>query len=312
MSGRIPPLYALRAFEVAARSSSFTLAAEELSLTQGAISRHIKNLEAIFGCHLFERKGPKISLTEQGKVLARELSEGFRIIENACYLFKDSRTGVRLKAPTSLTARWLLDSLRNYKKTYPDEDVQLNSVWMDVDVVDFYSEPFDCAILLDNGHFSDNITSIKLLDEWLIPICSPNVINEINSLCDVEEVFLNSTIIHPSPDRRDWKRWLARLNLPRMIEAKGGLVFDTLDQGVLAAMQGHGISIGDLSMVAAEVQSGVLELPFKKAVHTGDSYYLVWPKGSPKEPYIRKLGDFLKTNAPDIDIPSVSFLRKKT
>lgn len=304
MSAGLPPLYALRAFEVAARTGSFTRAAEDLSLTQGAVSRHIKNLEAVLGCKLFERKGPKVHLTEQGRLLSQELSEGFRTIENACYLFKDIRTRVRLKAPTSLTVRWLLNCLRDYKKENPSEDVHMNSVWMDVDTVDFYAEPYDCAILLGNGHFRKNLGMIKLLDEWLIPICSPGLSKDI----ETDQDLINATIIHPSPDRRDWKRWLARLNITGAVNSRGGLVFDTLDQGVLAAIQGHGVSIGDLSMVASEVQSGVLELPCKKAVSTGDGYYLIWPKGSPKEAYINRLGSFLKDNVPDIEIPGVSFL----
>lgn len=304
MAGSLPPLYALRAFEVAARTGSFTRAAEDLSLTQGAISRHIKNLEAVLGCQLFERKGPKVLLTEQGRILSQELSEGFRTIENACYLFKDSRARVRLKAPTSLTVRWLLNSLRNYKRDNPSEEVHMNSVWMDVDTVDFYSEPYDCAILLGNGNFGKNLEMIKLLDEWLIPVCSPDLSVNIKT----EQDLINATIIHPSPDRRDWKRWLARLNIIRGVDTRGALVFDTLDQGVLAAVQGHGVSIADLSMVASEIQTGVLELPCKKAVSTGDGYYLMWPKGSPKEAHIRRLGDFLKSHVPNIDVPGVSFL----
>lgn len=306
MSASLPPLYALRAFEVAARTGSFTRAAEDLSLTQGAISRHIKNLEAVLGCQLFERKGPKVLLTEQGRILSQELSEGFRTIENACYLFKDSRTRVRLKAPTSLTVRWLLNSLRNYKRNNPSEEVHMNSVWMDVDTVDFYSEPYDCAILLGNGNFGKNLDMIKLIDEWLIPVCSPDLSADIKT----EQDLINATIIHPSPDRRDWKRWLARLNITRGVDTRGGLVFDTLDQGVLAAVQGHGVSIADLSMVASEIQTGVLELPCKKAVSTGDGYYLMWPKGSPKEAHIKRLGDFLKANVPDINVPDVSFLSR--
>lgn len=304
MSTSLPPLYALRAFEVAARTGSFTRAAVDLSLTQGAVSRHIKNLEAVLGCQLFERKGPKVQLTEQGRILAQELSEGFRTIENACYLFKDSRTRVRLKAPTSLTVRWLLNSLRDYKRDNPSEEVHMNSVWMDVDTVDFYSEPYDCAILLGNGNFGKNLEMIKLLDEWLIPVCSPDLSADI----ETEQDLISATIIHPSPDRRDWKRWLARLNIARGIDTQGSLIFDTLDQGVLAAAQGHGVSIADLSMVASEVQSGVLELPCKKAVGTGDGYYLMWPKGSPKETHIKRLGAYLKDNVPNINIAGVSFL----
>jgi transcriptional regulator, LysR family len=99
MSERIQALHALRAFEVASRYGSFTRAAEELALTQGAVSHHIKTLESMFGCDLFERRGPKLSLTEHGRLLAQELKVGFKIIENACALLRQDRYGLRLKAP---------------------------------------------------------------------------------------------------------------------------------------------------------------------------------------------------------------------
>ncbi len=88
MTERIPPLYALRAFEVAARSCSFTRAAQELSLTQSAISRHIRTLEETLGCRLFERNGPRLSLSDEGRRLSSQLKIGFRIIEDACQPFR--------------------------------------------------------------------------------------------------------------------------------------------------------------------------------------------------------------------------------
>lgn len=157
MSERIQALHALRAFEVASRYGSFTRAAEELALTQGAVSHHIKTLEALFGCDLFERRGPKLSLTEHGRLLAQELKVGFKIIENACALLRQDRYGLRLKAPSTLTVRWLLRALDAFKKVEDNCSVQLSSVWMDIDSVDFYSEPYDCAILLASGRFPADI-----------------------------------------------------------------------------------------------------------------------------------------------------------
>lgn len=94
MSERIQALHALRAFEVASRYGSFTRAAEELALTQGAVSHHIKTLEALFGCDLFERRGPKLSLTEHGRLLSQELKAAFKIIET-CALLRQDRYGLQ-------------------------------------------------------------------------------------------------------------------------------------------------------------------------------------------------------------------------
>ncbi len=234
MSERIQALHALRAFEVASRYGSFTRAAEELALTQGAVSHHIKTLEALFGCDLFERRGPKLSLTEHGRLLAQELKVGFKIIENACALLRQDRYGLRLKAPSTLTVRWLLRALDAFKKAEDNCSVQLSSVWMDIDTVDFYSEPYDCAILLASGRFPADIESFKLFDEWLIPVCHPDYMPQAQpALADLAQC----EILHPSPDRRDWRRWLARMDALD-ISIDQGQVFDTLDQGISAAQQG--------------------------------------------------------------------------
>lgn len=208
MSERIQALHALRAFEVASRYGSFTRAAEELALTQGAVSHHIKTLEAMFGCDLFERRGPKLSLTEHGRVLAQELKVGFKIIENACALLRQDRYGLRLKAPSTLTVRWLLRALDAFKKHEDHCSVQLSSVWMDIDSVDFYSEPYDCAILLASGRFPADIDSFKLFDEWLIPVCHPDYMAQAQpALSDLPQC----EFLHPSPTGATggagWRGW---------------------------------------------------------------------------------------------------------
>lgn len=138
MASSLPPLYALRAFESAARTGSFTLAAEELHLTPSAVSKHIKTLEQHFGCRLFQRNGPRIEVTPQGKIFAAELQQGFGRIEQACELFRSHRDLLRLKAPSTLTMRWLLDCLSRFRQTAQAFDVQAASVWMDIDSVDFF------------------------------------------------------------------------------------------------------------------------------------------------------------------------------
>ncbi|MDR2306981.1 MAG: LysR family transcriptional regulator [Paucimonas sp.] len=304
MSERIQALHALRAFEVASRYGSFTRAAQELALTQGAVSHHIKTLEALFGCDLFERRGPKLRLTEHGRLLAQELKVGFKIIENACALLRQDRYGIRLKAPSTLTVRWLLRALDGFKKADNSCAVQLSSVWMDIDAVDFYSEPYDCAILLGNGRFPAEVESLKLFDEWLIPVCHPTYLADpappLSVLQDCE-------FLHPSPDRRDWRRWLARLDALD-ISIDQGQVFDTLDQGISAAQQGLGISVVDLVLASADLAAGNLVTPFPQAVATGDGYYMTWLKASPKAHQMHKLRDYLVAQVPALAHKDISYL----
>ena len=295
MSERLPPLYALRAFEVAARSSSFTRAGEALSLSQSAISRHIRNLEEVLGYRLFVRHGPKLRLTEAGQHLATELSRGFRIIEAACHPLRAQGNQLRLKAPSTLTMRWLLHALERFKSTEAASAVQLSSVWMDIDSVDFHAEPYDCAILLGDGAFGAGVEACKLFDEWLVPICA---VAQATPTWPLERLA-DAELIHPSADRRDWRRWLQRVYPEAKVKLERGKVFDSLDQGIAAAMAGHGVSMGDLHLIAGELAQGVLGLPVPIAIGTGDSYYLTWPTGSAHQAAIRQLRDFLLGNLPD-------------
>lgn len=304
MSERIQALHALRAFEVASRHGSFTRAAEELALTQGAVSHHVKTLEGMFGCDLFERRGPKLRLTEHGRLLAQELKVGFKIIENACALLRQDRYGLRLKAPSTLTVRWLLKALDGYKKLEDSGPVQLSSVWMDIDTVDFYSEPYDCAILLASGRFPADVESFRLFDEWLIPVCHPDYLPDPEPELSV---LRTCDFLHPSPDRRDWRRWLTRMDALD-ISIDSGQVFDTLDQGISAAQQGLGISVVDLVLASTDLAAGRLVTPFKDAVATGDGYYMTWLKGSPKARQMYKLRDYLLRQVPPLAIKDINYL----
>ncbi len=108
---RLPPLYALRAFEAAARHSSFTRAGEELAITQSAVSRHVRTLEEHFACRLFERRGRSLQLTETARMLLPGLRDGFEALERACNTLRVDDAVLRLKAPSTLTMRWLLARL---------------------------------------------------------------------------------------------------------------------------------------------------------------------------------------------------------
>ena len=298
----LPPLYALRAFEAAARLNSFSKAAALLNITPGAVSRHIRTLEAWFDCELFRRNGPHVSVSEAGLTLAGQLTDGFMSIERACNAFRSHSQCLRLKAPSTLTMRWLLNVLDDFRKNHPTPEIEITSVWMDTDEVDFSREPYDCAILLGNGHFGEGTESRLLFSEWLIPVCSPAMLfNARGSLPDCD-------LIHPSPDRRDWRRWLKRTGRFPGLSISGGKVFDTLEQGNLAALSGHGVSIGDLLLSTETIRSGLLTLPFPETVATGDGYYLVWPKNIIVKQNVEILLNWLNSHIPRLAEDNLIYL----
>ncbi|KAF1053310.1 MAG: Glycine cleavage system transcriptional activator [Stenotrophomonas maltophilia] len=305
MARHLPPLYAVRAFEAAARHASFTRAAEELAITQSAVSRHIRTLEEYFACQLFQRQGRQLRLTEAARLLLPGLSEGFDALERACSSLRRDDAVLRLKAPSTLTMRWLLPRLGAFRRANPDIEVQLTSAWMDVDEVDFEREPFDCAVLLSEGRFRDDWHSARLFAEWLIPVGAPELLAD--GPWDAQRLA-RAELLHPTPDRRDWRRWLARMGLGEQVSLKGGQVFDTLELSTVAAMRGYGLSIGDLVMVAEDAADGRLALPWPSAVASGESYYLVWPRARRGQQRLQRLCDFLLAEVAAMQLPAVQWL----
>lgn len=306
MSRRLPPLYALRAFEAAARHSSFTRAADELSITQSAVSRHIRTLEEHFACRLFVRNGRTLQLSEAARLLLPGVREGFAALERACNTLQSEDGVIRMKAPSTLTMRWLLARLSRFRHLQPGNEVQLTSAWMDVDHVDFNHEPFDCAVLLGDGRFPPDWDVSPLFAELLIPVGAPALLNQ--QPWDVERLAA-CELLHPTPDKRDWRSWLAQMGLTDQVSLKGGQVFDTLELGMIAAARGYGVSMGDLLMVAEDVAQGRLSLPWPTAVASGLNYYLVWPRTRPGGERLRRLSDFLQGEAKAMDLPKVQILR---
>lgn len=299
---RLAPLYALRAFEAAARHGSFTRAADELAISQSAVSHHVRTLEEHFACRLFERQGRNLQLTEPARLLLPGLREGFDALERACTTLRVDDTVLRLKAPSTLTMRWLLARLSRFRLQNADIEVQLTSAWMDVDKVDFHHEPFDCAVLLGDGGFPDEWGSALLFAEWLIPVCAPEAASD--GPWDLTRLQ-GAELVHPTPDRRDWRQWLQAMGLAEQVPLKGGQVFDTLELGMVAAARGYGVSIGDLVLVAEDVAQGRLGLPWPCAVPSGCSYYLVWPRARRGQERYQRLRDYLVAEVAAMQLPDV-------
>ncbi|WP_460121426.1 LysR substrate-binding domain-containing protein [Pseudomonas sp. S2_C03] len=282
---RLPPLPALYTFLITAQCCNFTRAAEQLFITQGAVSRQIAGLEAHLGYELFIRQARGLELTSEGREWLPRVQQIFGLIDEAVEQIGEKRETLQLKAPTCVM-RWLLPRLLQWQKERPDVPVALTTTVKHG--VDFQREQFDAAVMY--GARPDSMLNACLLfDEQLTPVCSPQT--ALQAPADLHQHLL----LHPTRDERDWNAWLQAANL-KLSHARGQH-FETLDLAMSTASQGMGVAIGDWSLIGDDLSAGRLVMPFDLKVKTGLAYYLVFPEKTAPSAPLRELMAWLVEQA---------------
>lgn len=290
---RLPPLNALRAFEAAARHGSFVKAADELYVTQGAVSRHVKLLEEHLGVVLFQRQPNGVALTPRGQLLAPELSAAFeRIVQVAARVAEDDRE-LRITAPPTLSARWLMRRLAGFRDLRPDLRVTVGIL---TDCADVLKGGFDLAIVdptIARDH-ADTLDTVLLRHEAMAPVCAPGLLDaDAAQPLRVPADLARHVLLHPDLHRRDWLVWLRAAGLPAAWGEQGGHTFQTLEMATAAAIGGLGVAIVDLHLIRAELASGVLVAPFELVLSEGTGYYVAAARGRLAEPKLAAFVDWL-------------------
>lgn len=270
MRFRLPALNALRAFEAAARHCSFTDAANELCVGQGAVSRHIVGLERSLGIALFHRHHRGVSLTEAGKAYSQILHQAFALIHQGTALLHSDRNAevVRIMAPPTFTSRWLLPRLGEFSAQHPKTEVRIST---SQDFVDFEREEFDLAIAYGVGDWP-RIEAVPLIEECLVMVCRSQLADARPPPCTMDElrryVFLHS-LRRPG----EWRRWLDFVGQPDVPDV-GGLRFGASVLAYQAAIDGLGLAIAQLEFVSDELTARRLIMPFDIRLCTGKSYFV--------------------------------------
>lgn len=292
MRRRLPPLNSLRTFESAARHLSFTKASEELFVTQAAVSHQIKHLEEFLGLNLFHRKNRKLSLTEEGADYWPQIRDIFEQLKNATENLQTAGASGSLNvnvAPT-FAIEWLIPRLDQFKRLYPDIDVRITANNDDKEV-DFFGEDIDVAIYFSKGRYRKGIYKQRLLDEYLIPVCSPKLINSANPLLQPTDLK-NHTLLHED-STEDWKRWLKKAEITG-IDLTHGTIFSHTVMVLQAAIHGQGVAIGYSILAQQEIDSGRLVCPFDITIPSINSYDFACPEGHQEKPKISAFRDWLK------------------
>lgn len=300
---RTPPLYALKAFEAASRHQSFTKAANELSITQSAISKHIHTLEDFFGCRLFIRNGPKIMLTQEGEYFSKEIQMVFNALNIACGNFYCEKSKLRISAPTTFSLRWFIEVINKLHIEEGQEIVKLDSNSFNIEIVDFKSNKYDCAIQFGSGDFPSNWRTTRLLDEWLIPVCAPGLLHRNEDITNYSH-----NILYSKSKKENWSLWCERTLGKTITNIKNSYEFNTIDAAISAAIQGLGIAIVDVNMVLREIANKTLTFPVKSAVRTGNGYFFVWPQTKDDNKYIALMNDYLKKSIVEHKLKNINYI----
>jgi len=289
---RLPPLNALRAFEAAARLQSFARAADELHVTQGAISRHVKLLEEHLGVTLFRRRPQGVALSEQARLLLPEITAAFERIGRAARRVADADRELRVASPPTLAARWLVRRLVHFQERHPEIRVTLG-VMCPYD--DFFRGGFDLGITdyEMQREQPQGLEAVLLRRESLTPVCSPSLLNRSPGLREAADLA-SHVLLHPNLDRCDWRKWLRGAHLAAEL-AESGQAFATMEMAISAAMGGLGVAIADLDLIRDELAMGNLVAPLDLVVRDETGYFLFTEQGRFAEPKIAAFRAWLES-----------------
>lgn len=278
----LPSTSMLAAFDAAARTSSFTAAAKELALTQGAISRQITALEQQLSISLFQRHKQTIGLTEAGKVYAKEINKALSQIRSSTVNIMTNPTGgvLNIAILPMFGSRWLMPRLADFLAKNPQ--ITINTV-SKLSPFDFSLEDVHCAI-----HFGEKnwpqASCTFLMGEESVPVCSPSLFNEagFNKTGDICGALVDQPLLHISTRPNDWQHWFEDHNIDikastAQSKTKQGMHFEQFSIATNAAIAGLGVALLPKFLIQNELERGELIIICNKPLKTNSGYYLVTP-----------------------------------
>lgn len=278
MLRRLPPLNALKAFEAAARHESFTRAAEELCVTQGAVSHQVKALEAELGLKLFNRERQRLIITEAGRDYLLVLRDALdRIAVGTERLLQRQKAGV-LTVSTSpdFAAKWLVHRLGRFVEVHPGIDLRISATQHHVD---FAREDVDLAVRHGDGNWP-GLDTARLSPEELFVVCSPKLRSRLRKPADVLKVPL----LHLD-DSNAWTKWFEAAGIEGSEHLRGPVV-NRASMLIDAAIDAQGIALARTTLAASDLINGRLVRPFAQTLRLDKTYWIVCPKATTALPKI--------------------------
>lgn len=290
MKQRLPSLNGLRAFEAAARHLSFTRAAEELNVTQTAISHQIKRLEDELGLQLFIRRNRRLLLSEAGQDYLPAVRTAFEGLHDAtARVYRRDESGTLVVATmASFAMKWLVPRLAGFEQAHPDISVRITTSNR---LTDFARDDVDLAIRWGRGEWP-GLRVDHLVGEAVFPICSPGLRDGPPRL-ERPEDLAGATLLHASVWPQDWRMWLTAVGVADTVDASKGPEYEDELIAMEAAIDGQGVAIGWSTLIERELESGRLVVPFDIALGDQGAYYIVAPEETAERPKIAVFRDWL-------------------
>ena len=292
MRPRLPPLNNLKAFEAAARHESFTRAAEELCVTQGAVSQQVKALAEGLGIKLFTRERQRLIITEAGRDYLTVVRDALdRIAIGTERLLQRQNAGV-LTVSTSpdFAAKWLVHRLGHFAEAHSGIDLRVSAT---LHHVDFAREEVDLAVRHGEGNWP-GLDAVQLSAEHLFAVCSPKLLTGRRRLSKPADI-LKFRLIHLD-SRADWTKWLRAVDVDDAGAAHGP-VLNRASMVIDAAINGQGVALARTTLAAWDLINGRLVRPFRDSLPLSKTYWIICPKATSNMPKIVTFRDWLLAEA---------------
>ncbi|MGH6948622.1 MAG: LysR substrate-binding domain-containing protein [Kiloniellales bacterium] len=293
---RIPPTNSLVVFEVAARLLSFTRAAEELRVSQAAVSRQVQLLEGHLGYPLFSRHHRAIELTAQGERLCNAVTIGLEHIAEAVAAIKREQEAgdVTIASSVTFASYWLMSRIAKFRAHFPKVDVRLVA---SARMRDLGGGGSDLAIRHGRGRWP-GATAHRLFGNAIFPVCSPAYLEAAGPFEELADLA-RATLLHLRQFDRNWvtwESWLEAFNVALPEEAEGEF-FDNYSILIHAAVRGRGVALCGERLAEDLIGHGELVRPFALALPSDSSFYLLQPEGQPLRPDAERFRDWLLAEA---------------
>jgi LysR family glycine cleavage system transcriptional activator len=296
MMRKLPPLNAVRAFEVAARHVSFTKAATELNVTHGAVSRQVALLEEWLGTPLFHRSSSQLALTEAGRDYLPEVSAVFdRLAVASTYMMQQaSPTALRVNAPPTFVMRWLIPRISVFQRQHPNVEIRLTT---SLAPVNFQENMYDVAIRGSQAPLKD-CDSLPFMGEIIAPVCHSDL-RETLPLAKPQDLQAHALVAYAT-EPYGWAEWLETAGVPGLRPA-ATLNFEQMYFALQAASEGLGIALVPLFLVIDDIVAGRLCTPFGPLAVKRRTYYANYARQSKSNPVIDSFCEWLRQEGRDTE-----------